>query len=73
MRNRKIVAQANGTPVNVARPRLVKAAEFAARREAAVAAERARFENKLDKPVAMRAPRGEAEAREMFSQLFEAA
>lgn len=71
MRNRKIAVKSSGTPENViVRPRLVKAAEFAARREVA---ERARVEQKSAKPIVLRAPRGEAEAREMFSQLFEAA
>ncbi len=57
------------TPVQ---PRLVKAAEFAARREAAEA-ERAAAPQMQPRPVLRRAPRGEAEARQMFDLLFEAA
>lgn len=55
------------------RPRLVKASEFAARREAAAEAERVRVQQAQLRPSIVRAPRGEVEARAMFDQLFEAA
>lgn len=52
------------------RPRLVKAAELEARR---VAAETAPVQTPKVAPILRRAPRGEAEARQMFDLLFEAA
>jgi hypothetical protein len=61
----------NNVPV---RPKLVKAAEFAARRNAAVQAEREREQRLAQaRQSVRRAPRGEFEARQMFDALFEAA
>ena len=63
-------AHTTGSPV---RPKLVKAAEFAARVEAAAEITRGRSEPTRMHPVLRRAPRGEDEARHMFETLFEAA
>ena len=52
------------------RPRLVKASEFAARRDAA---ELARREREVARPTRSLNPRGEVEARAIFDSLFEAA
>lgn len=71
--NKRVASETTVSPV-VMRPRLVKATEFEARR-AAAAEEAARPKERPAylRPVLTRAPRGEAEARQMFDSLFQAA
>ncbi len=71
MKRANMQANANQTEAKVfSGPRLVKAAELEARR---VAAETAPVQTPKVAPILRRAPRGEAEARQMFDLLFEAA
>jgi len=71
-KSRNIAERGLGDVVS-SKPTLVKAAEFEARRQAAAEAAQAVVTAAPAPVFLVRAPRGEAEAREMFDSMFEAA